>query len=214
MNKKSLTTIENKYYKSGCNIIAGIDEAGRGAWVGPVAIGICIFPNKYNNKLINDSKKISAINRKKIFEIIKKDALYWNVILIDNKKIDKNGINNVIKDGMITLIKNIPTNIMPNCVLIDYVKISNIDKNILIDSFPKADEKSISVAAASIIAKVTRDEFMEKLSKKYINFSFDKHKGYGTKKHIDELKKFGVIKNIYRLSYEPIKELLNNSKNQ
>jgi ribonuclease HII len=210
-NKINLNTIEEEIYKNELEIkyIGGIDEVGRGCLAGPAVVGLVIFPKEYRNKEINDSKKLSPKKRKELYEVIIKNALYYSTISIDVSLIDKENIKNAVKIGMKKLCKECNDKFKMDGkikFLIDYEKIN--EPGIITQSFIKGDEKVFSIAAASILAKVERDEYMDKLNKKYPHFSFDKHKGYGTLKHLEELEKYGILKFIHRESYKPVKKYM------
>ena len=191
--------LENEYEKIAWNsneLVMGIDEAGRGPLCGPLVVGSCVLPAGYENELINDSKKHSEKKRKQLFDVIKKDALYWNVKIVEPGIIDEMNILEATRSAM----QELSGEYKVSKVLTDAVKIPN-QLNIPII---KGDAKSISIAAASILAKVTRDNIMEELDKKYPEYEFKKHKGYPTKRHIELMNEYGVF-DIYRFSYSPVK---------
>lgn len=192
-------SLENEYEKIAWNsneLVMGIDEAGRGPLCGPLVVGSCVLPAGYENELINDSKKLSEKKRKQLFDVIKKDALYWNVKIVEPGIIDEMNILEATRSAM----QELSGEYKVSKVLTDAVKIPN-QLNIPII---KGDAKSISIAAASILAKVTRDNIMEELDKKYPEYEFKKHKGYPTKRHIELMNEYGVF-DIYRFSYSPVK---------
>ena len=191
--------LENEYEKIAWNsneLVMGIDEAGRGPLCGPLVVGSCVLPAGYENEFINDSKKLSEKKRKQLFDVIKKDALYWNVKIVEPEIIDEMNILEATRSAM----QELSGEYKVSKVLTDAVKIPN-QLNIPII---KGDAKSISIAAASILAKVTRDNIMEELDKKYPEYEFKKHKGYPTKRHIELMNEYGVF-DIYRFSYSPVK---------
>ena len=169
-------------------IIAGIDEAGRGPLAGPVVCACVIMPLEGDKIIdgINDSKKLSEKKREELYEKIIENALSYSIIEIDEKTIDKINILNAKKLGMKKSLENL--SIKPDIVLIDAVK---IDTTLTQDNIIHGDALSYNIAAASILAKVHRDRLMKKLSEKYPEYNFAKHKGYGTKEHIEALKKYG-----------------------
>lgn len=169
-------------------IIAGIDEAGRGPLAGPVVCACVIMPFEHDKIIdgINDSKKLSEKKREELYEKIIENALSYSIIEIDEKTIDKINILNATKLGMKKALENL--SIKPDIVLIDAVK---IDATLTQDNIIHGDALSYNIAAASILAKVHRDRLMKKLSEKYPEYNFAKHKGYGTKEHIEALKKYG-----------------------
>lgn len=191
--------LENEYEKIAWNsneLVMGIDEAGRGPLCGPLVVGSCVLPAGYENELINDSKKLSEKKRKQLFDVIKKDALYWNVKIVEPGIIDEMNILEATRSAM----QELSGEYKVSKVLTDAVKIPN-QLNIPII---KGDAKSISIAAASILAKMTRDNIMEELDKKYPEYEFKNHKGYPTKRHIELMNEYGVF-DIYRFSYSPVK---------
>lgn len=178
---------ENKAYRDGKNLIVGLDEVGRGPLAGPVVTAGVILPKGLYILGVDDSKKLSSKKREELFCIIKAKAIEITTNMEDNRVIDEINI-------LQATIKSMKKNIIdfknhPDYLIIDSVIINNTGIPFL--SIPKADEKSISVACASIIAKVIRDEFMNVVHQEYPKYGFDKNKGYGTKEHIEALKKYG-----------------------
>jgi ribonuclease HII len=190
---------ENKYIKMGHRYIAGVDEAGRGPLAGPVVIAAVILPNNYNNALINDSKKLTKKQRSELYGEIIKNALAYKIVTIDEATIDKINIYQASKLGMINAIKALKHPL--DLVLTDAMPIGELKVEVV--SLIKGDSKSISIAAASILAKVTRDELMMNLHNLYPQYGFDKHKGYPTKAHLAAIEKYGITK-YHRLSYKPV----------
>lgn len=188
---------ELEYYKSGKKLIAGVDEAGRGPLAGPVCVAAVIMPFEQDKIIeeINDSKKLTEKKREQLFEKIKNTAISYNIVFVDEKTIDSINILNATKLGMKQAIEGL--GVKPELVLIDAVK---IDTCVPTESIIKGDAKSYNIAAASILAKVTRDKLMLELDKKYPEYNFKKHKGYGTKEHVENLKKFGKCE-IHRNSF-------------
>lgn len=178
-----------KKYKG--KLIAGIDEAGRGPLAGPVVCACVIMPMEEGKIIdgINDSKKLSEKKREELFEKIIKTAISYSIIEVDEKKIDEINILNATKLGMKKALESL--SVEPDIVLIDAVK---IDTDILQDNIIKGDALSYNIASASILAKVYRDRKMKELSMIYPEYNFAKHKGYGTKEHIEALKKYGKCK--------------------
>lgn len=191
---------ENKYYNEGYKVIVGMDEAGRGPLAGPLVIACVVLPPYYNNTDINDSKKLSEKKREILFEEIKNKASYIGVKVIDEKTIDKLNIYAATKKGMEDLIKEIPFKV--DVVLIDAMKIE-LDKGIINIPLIHGDAISTSIAAASIIAKVTRDHMMYEIDKEFPQYDFKNNKGYGTKKHMQAIDEFGICK-YHRLTYYPV----------
>lgn len=172
-------------------IIAGIDEAGRGPLAGPVVCACVIMPLDEENIIdgINDSKKLSEKKREILYDKIIEKAISYSIVEVDEKTIDEINILQATKLGMKMALENLKTK--PDIVLIDAVK---IDTEIKQDNIIKGDALSYNIAAASILAKVYRDRLMTELSKDYPQYNFEKHKGYGTKEHIEALKKYGKCK--------------------
>lgn len=186
---------EKKYYEAGYNLVAGIDEAGRGPLAGPVCVAIVIMPQDDIIEEINDSKKLSEKKREMLYDKIINTAISYHIEFVDEKTIDRINILNATKLGMLKCINNIP--VTPEIVLIDAVK---IDSDVKTESVIHGDALSYNIAAASILAKVSRDRLMVELDKKYPEYNFKKHKGYGTKEHIEALKKYGKC-DIHRDSF-------------
>lgn len=184
-------------------IIAGIDEAGRGPLAGPVVCACVIMPldDECIIEGIDDSKKLSEKKRDQLEILIKERAIAYSVVEIDEKIIDEINILNATKLGMKKALENLK--IKPDIVLIDAVK---IDTAIVQENIIKGDALSYNIASASILAKVHRDRLMKQLDLKYPEYQFAKHKGYGTKAHIESLKKYGKCP-IHRGSF--IKKILN-----
>ena len=176
---------EQNLQQLGCTYIGGIDEAGRGPLAGPVVVAGVIMPLDDIIEGINDSKKLSEKKREKLFEQIMQKAIDVQVAVIDADKIDEINILNATKLGMLQCINGFEK---VDHVLIDAVK---LDTNVPTTSIIHGDALSYSIAAASIIAKVTRDRMMLDLANQYPQYNFAKHKGYGTKEHITLLKEHG-----------------------
>ena len=175
--------------------IAGIDEAGRGPLAGPVVCACCIMPMDHMIEDVMDSKKISENKREKLYEIIVKTALDYSVSVVENEEIDEINILNATKKGMLECILKLK--IPPEVVLIDAVKIA-CDYKVM--PIIKGDAKSYNIAAASIIAKVTRDRIMRRYDGIYPDYGFAKNKGYGTGEHIEAIKKYGLTQ-IHRRTF-------------
>ena len=194
---------ENELYNNEINFIAGIDEVGRGPLVGPVVTAAVILPKDFYDERINDSKKLTEKKRELLYDVIMENALSVGIGMSSPEVIDEINILNATKKAMIEAINNL--SVKPEHLLIDAVK---LDINIPQTSIIKGDAKSESIAAASIIAKVTRDRMMVELDKKYPMYDFKHNKGYGTKKHIEALYKYGPLKE-HRKSFAPVSELTN-----
>ena len=190
---------------AGHTLVAGVDEAGRGPLAGPVAVAAVILPQEAHLPRINDSKKLSAAMREELFTQIVAIAISYHVALIDAETIDRMNILQATKMGMYEAIAALTP--APDEVLIDAVELPKL--SMPSQSIIKGDAKSASIAAASILAKVTRDHLMEQYDTEYPHYDFAKHKGYGTQGHIDAIRKYGVCP-IHRKSFEPIRSILNN----
>ncbi len=185
----ALSEYEKKAYEEGYNYIAGIDEAGRGPLAGPVVAAAVILPKGCLIEGVNDSKKISEKKREKLYDDIINNAISYGVGIVDNNVIDEINILNATRQAMHMAIIDLKTK--PDYILIDAEK--RVDTN-GIPYLPiiKGDALSISIAAASIIAKVTRDRMMREYDKVFPMYGFEKHKGYGTKDHIEAIGKYGL----------------------
>ena len=194
---------ENNLYKEGVTLIAGVDEVGRGPLIGPVVACACILPVNFYHKDIKDSKKLSEKKREEMYKIIKENAISIGLGIVSEKVIDEVNIYEATKIAMKEAIKNL--NITPEHVLIDAMK---LELNIPSTSIIKGDAKSESIAAASIIAKVTRDHMLDEMDKEYPLYDLKNNKGYGTKKHLEALQTYGPCK-YHRVSYSPVRNALN-----
>lgn len=176
---------ENKYKGK---LIAGIDEAGRGPLAGPVVCACVIMPLDEDKLIdgINDSKKLTEKKREELYDKIIERAIAYSIVEVDERTIDRINILNATKLGMKKALDGLK--VKPDVVLIDAVK---LDTDLPQDNVIKGDAKSYNIASASILAKVYRDRLMKELSEKYPQYNFAKHKGYGTKEHIENLKKYG-----------------------
>lgn len=194
---------ERELYKNGIKYIAGVDEVGRGPLIGPVVSACVVLRENFIPEGLTDSKKLSEKKRDMFYDIIMENALGVGIGIVGACEIDKINIYEASKKSMILAIEN--CNCKIDHVLIDAMK---LDINIPSTSIIKGDAKSISIAAASVIAKVTRDRMMYELDKKYPMYGFKDHKGYPTKKHVDALNKYGLIEG-YRKTYGPVKDYIN-----
>ena len=188
---------ENSLIKEGYRLIAGIDEAGRGPLAGPVTVAVCIMPLDADKIIdgVNDSKKLTPRKREELYDKIINTATAYSIVDIGEKVIDDINILNATKLGMKKCLENI--DVTPDYVLIDAVK---IDSEIPYSAIIHGDALSYSIACASILAKVSRDRLMTALDEKYQGYGFAKHKGYGTKMHVEKLKKLGPC-DIHRKSF-------------
>lgn len=191
-----LNHYENQFYSQGAKFIAGVDEVGRGPLAGPVYACAVILPKDLFIARINDSKKLSAKTRELLDTQIKNAAIDFAIGIVDEKIIDEINIYNATCLAMKKAVENL--RVKPDYVLADAMKIPNI--NIPQLSIIKGDTLSVSIAAASIIAKVARDRFMIDSNKKYPVYNFDKNKGYGTKYHIQAIKNYGIC-DLHRKSF-------------
>lgn len=205
---KKRTKYENKCYEHGYNYICGIDEVGRGPLAGPVvAAGVILRKDSYFPGL-TDSKKLSKEKREYLAEKIKKEAVAYKIVELDNYAIEKYNIYRATQVAMYEVIKNIA--VKPDFVLIDAMPLQDLTMDNY--SIVKGDEKSVSIAAASVLAKVYRDELMTKYDEKYPYYDFKNNMGYGTKKHLEGLKNYGISP-IHRRDFEPIKTMIMKEKN-
>ena len=194
---------ETELYNKGINFIAGIDEVGRGPLVGPVVTAAVILPKDFYDERINDSKKLTEKKRELLYDVIMENAISVGIGMSSSSIIDEINILNATKKAMIEAINNL--SVKPQHLLIDAVK---LDIDIPQTSIIKGDAKSESIAAASIIAKVTRDRMMVELDEKYPMYDFKHNKGYGTIKHIEALYKYGPMSE-HRKSFAPVSDLIN-----
>ncbi|ACL75096.1 ribonuclease HII [Ruminiclostridium cellulolyticum] len=193
---QKMLSFERQAISEGFNYIAGVDEAGRGPLAGPVVAAAVVLPNGLTIEGINDSKKLSESQREKLFSEIKEKALSYGISVIDEKYIDEVNILNATKRAMTEALSQLePT---ADCILLDAVRLDNISTKQV--PIIKGDSLSLSIAAASILAKVTRDRLLTEYDAKYPQYGFAAHKGYGTPQHISAIKKFGLCP-IHRLSF-------------
>ena len=197
-----LLKYEKELYDKNINLIAGVDEVGRGPLVGPVVAAAVILPKNYSLAGLNDSKKLSEKKRNELYPQIIKDAISYGIGVVDSKKIDEVNIYEASRLAMYTAIKNLK--FKPEHILVDAMPLFF---DIPSTSIIHGDALSASIAAASIVAKVTRDNMMYELDKKYPEYGFAKHKGYPTKSHLEALNKYGPLDN-YRFTYGPVKKYL------
>lgn len=197
-----LAQYENELRKQGFTLIAGIDEVGRGPLAGPVVAAAVILPHDFYLAGLNDSKKITEARRDDFYEYIREHATSVGVGMVHADEIDSINIYEATKKAMSEAIVSLP--VQPEYLLIDAMKIQSPFPS---QSIIKGDSKSISIAAASIIAKVTRDRLMKEYANTYPGYAFERNAGYGTKDHLGGLEKLGVTP-IHRKSFAPVKELL------
>ncbi len=192
-----LKKIEQEIYDQGKEYICGIDEAGRGPLAGPVVVASVIMPKDSMIEGVNDSKKVSEKKREKLYDQILEEAISYSVGIVDQKEIDRVNILNATKAGLTESIKGLKTK--PDIILVD--ALTGIDTcGIPYMPIIKGDAKCYSIAAASIIAKVTRDRIMRQWHEVYPQYNFIQHKGYGTAAHIAAIKEYGLCP-LHRLSF-------------
>ncbi len=176
-------------FRNDYKVIAGVDEAGRGPLCGPVVCAAVVLKPEFNGDGINDSKKLTEKKREELFDIIIENSIAYNIVFVDEKIIDEKNILNATLYGMALAVKKLEVN--PDLVLIDGNKVPDeISENSV--SVVKGDSHSLSIAVASILAKVSRDRFMLDIAKEFPEYNLEKHKGYGTKGHYEALEKYGV----------------------
>lgn len=189
--------IDMSVYDEGFNYVCGIDEAGRGPLAGPVVVAAVVMPKDSMIEGVNDSKKVSEKKREKLYDLILEEAISYGVGIVDQGEIDRINILNATKAGLTQAVSSMK--IKPDIILVD--ALNNIDTcGVPYRSIIKGDAKSYSIAAASIIAKVTRDRIMREWDKVYPQYGFEKHKGYGTAAHISAIKENGLCP-LHRLSF-------------
>ena len=180
--------------------ILGMDEAGRGPIAGPLVVAGVIFPKGYANPKLDDSKKLSEKKREALFYEILKDSKDYKILVIDEQTIDRENIYRATQNAMSTIARTI------DCDYIFSDAMPLVDVQTSFEAVVKGDQKSISIAAASILAKVTRDRWMKQLDLYYPQYGLAKHKGYPTKAHIEALETYGLQK-FYRHSYGPVQKM-------
>ncbi len=208
-----LKKIDREFYEKGLKLIAGIDEAGRGPLAGPVVVAAVVMPEDSFIEGVNDSKKVSEKKREKLYDLILEEALGYGVGIIDQKEIDEINILNATKEGLTRAIKKLEKDLQekngkltkPDVIFVDALTKIDTD-NIPYKSIIHGDAISYSIAAASIIAKVTRDRIMRQWDEIYPQYGFAKHKGYGTAAHIQAIKEYGICP-LHRLSF--VKNFIN-----
>ena len=195
---------ESPLWKSGLLHVAGLDEAGRGAWAGPVAAAVVILPPDNPNicqklSAVRDSKLMSAKERSCWFDVIKKEALYWGIDFADSQEIDRLNILRATRLAMIRALERLP--VSPQHLLIDALILRELD--LPQTALVKGDQLSLSIAAASVLAKHARDSWMKEVDAVHPGYGFSRHKGYGTTAHRGALKTLGPC-SIHRFSYKPL----------
>lgn len=200
---------ENELYNKGIKYIGGVDEVGRGPLIGPVVAACVILPMDFKLEGLTDSKKLSEKKRDKFYDYIIDNCLAYAIGIVGPEEIDEINIYQASKKAMIIAIKEVQDKISLEHVLVDAMP---LQLDIPTTSIIKGDAKSITIAAASVIAKVTRDKMMYELDKNNPEYGFGKHKGYPTKQHLLAIKQKGLIEG-YRKSYGPVREIINEYQN-
>ena len=203
---EGMLSYEKELYNKGISFIAGVDEVGRGPLAGPVVAAAVILPQNCKIKGLNDSKKIPKKKHEEIFQAVKENALAIGIGIMDNHVIDQVNIYEATKLAMKEAISQLEP--QPEYLLIDAMK---LDLPISQTSIIKGDANSLSIAAASIIAKVTRDKIMDNYDQEFPGYDFSQNAGYGTTKHLEGLEKYGVTP-IHRTSFEPIKTIVSEAE--
>ena len=200
---------ENNLYAQNINYIAGVDEVGRGPLIGNVVAACCVLPKNFYLEGLNDSKKLSEKKRDAYYDYIIENCIAYGIGKVSPEEIDKINIYEASRKAMMIEIEAVRKQINLQHVLVDAMPLPDLD----IPHTPiiKGDAKSISIAAASVIAKVTRDREMYELDEKYPMYGFKSHKGYPTKKHIEAINTYGLIDG-YRKTYGPVEKIINGGK--
>lgn len=199
---------EKKLWNLGYENIAGCDEAGRGPLFGPVVAASVILPHDFVLEGLNDSKKLSEKKREKYFPIIMEKALAVSVSVVEADEIDKINIYEASRQGMLRATNSLK--VKPDYIITDAMPLDGFT-SVAHEAIIKGDAKSITIAAASVIAKVTRDRIMYEIDKVHPEYEFKKHKGYPTKKHLELIEKYGIIDG-YRRTYGPVKKYIEEHK--
>ncbi|MFD6438588.1 ribonuclease HII [Peribacillus sp. NPDC060186] len=205
-NFMKMTEFEQELRKQGFSVIAGIDEVGRGPLAGPVVTSAVILPESFYLPGLNDSKKIPESKRELFYEIILKEAVSIGVGIVHSEEIDEINIYQATKKAMIAAVNNLSE--LPDHLLIDAMKLEVPIPQL---SLIKGDARSISISAASIIAKVTRDRMMKEYGVAHPEYGFEKHMGYGTKQHLEAIDNHGLTP-WHRRSFAPVKEVAARTK--
>lgn len=201
---KEMYQIEQTRYEQGYTYIAGVDEAGRGPLAGPVVAAAVILPKRFKLLGLTDSKKLTEEQRNNFFQAIKSEAISYGLASVSNTIIDKINIYEATKKAMTRAVMQLDPR--PDYALIDAVKLDAVPYPA--EAIIKGDEKSITIAASSVLAKVTRDQIMKDIAEEHPQYGFENHKGYGTKEHLSMLKKHGITP-YHRVSFTPVSNLMN-----
>lgn len=205
---EDLWKYEKELYNSGYKYIGGVDEVGRGPLIGPVVTACVVLPNDFILEGLTDSKKLSEKKRNEYYDYIIKNCIAYSIGMCTPEEIDEVNIYEASRIAMIRAINEVKKNVQLDYVLSDAMP---IDIDIPVMDIIKGDAKSISIAAASVVAKVTRDRMMYELDEKYPMYGFKNHKGYPTRKHYDALNKYGLIEG-YRKTYKPVIKIIEGEK--
>lgn len=204
MENIDLYKYEKELYSNNIKYIGGVDEVGRGPLIGPVVAACVVLPESFKLEGLTDSKKLSEKKRNSFYEYIQEHALAYAIGSVSPEEIDEINIYEASRKAMLIAIEEVRKKLPLEHVLIDAMP---IELDIPTTSIIKGDAKSISIAAASVIAKVTRDKMMYDLDLKYPEYGFASHKGYPTKKHVEAINKYGLIDG-YRKTYGPVKKII------
>lgn len=196
--------LEKQYYSKEVKYIAGTDEAGRGCLLGPVVASAVVFPPDFFDERINDSKQMSEKKRNDLYQVIIDNALAYAITVVPPEQIDEINILEASRFAMEESLRNLKHPF--DFVLTDAMTLYKCDKPH--EAIIKGDAKAMCIAAASILAKVTRDNICLELDKQYPQYNIKKNKGYGTKDHLEALDEFGPVKGLHRFSYKPVKNSL------
>ena len=204
-----LWVYEKELFKDGIDFIGGVDEVGRGPLIGNVVAACCVLPKDFKLDGLNDSKKLTEKKRDQYYDYILENCIAYGVGKVNPEEIDEINIYEASRKAMMKAIEEVRNKINLEHVLVDAMPLPDLD----IPHTPiiKGDAKSISIAAASVIAKVIRDREMYELDEKYPEYGFKNHKGYPTKKHIEAINTYGLIEG-YRKSYGPVKDVIGGTK--
>ena len=202
MSQVDLWEIERSHFEKGIVTICGVDEAGRGPLAGPVCAAAVILPRELEIPGLNDSKKLTDKRRRELAPIIKEQALAYGIAFATHEEIDQINILQATFLAMERALEQLK--IRPELALIDGNR--QKDFGINVETVVKGDSRSANIAAASVLAKVTRDDYMEAMALEYPGYGFEIHKGYGTKAHLEALEKYGPIEGVHRKSFKPVKK--------
>lgn len=208
MNTVDLYAYEKELWEKGIDYVGGVDEVGRGPLIGPVVTACVVLPHDFVLEGLTDSKKLTENKREQFYDYIMEHAVCVKIGMCSPERIDEINIYQASREAMIEAIEKVAKEIPLEHVLVDAMP---LDIDIDTTSIIKGDAKSITIAAASVIAKVTRDRMMIELDHKYPMYGFGKHKGYPTKQHLEAIETYGLIEG-YRKTYGPVKKILEGGK--